>query len=76
MIEWIVVAIVVKLIPSFFINKITLCSKSNISNTNKSYKAMDYLVISFISNNPIAICMHTHVSFKNLIIKTKVFTLA
>jgi hypothetical protein len=76
MIECIVVAIVVKLMPSFSTNAITLGSKSNISNTNKSYKAMDYLVILFISNNPITICMNTHVSFKNLIIKTKVSTLA
>jgi hypothetical protein len=33
---------------------------------------MDYLIISFISNNPIVICMGTQVLFKKLITKAKV----
>ncbi len=37
---------------------------------------MDWLVILFTSNNPIMISMGTHVSFKKLITKTKLSTLA
>jgi hypothetical protein len=74
MIKYKVVAIVVKLVPSSFTNVMTECNKPNLSNKDWSCVTMDYLVVLFISNNPIVICMGAHVSFKKLITITKVFT--
>lgn len=68
MMEYKVATIVIKLVPSSFINAITQCNKSNLC------IAMDYLVTSFTSNNLTIICMGTQMSFTNLITKIKMST--
>jgi hypothetical protein len=75
MIECRIVAMVVKLMPLSFTNKIIQCSKPNLFNKYQSCITMDSSIVLFASNNPTIIWMGIQVSFKKLIIKAKVFTL-
>jgi hypothetical protein len=76
MMEYKVLAIAIKLVPSSFTNVITQCYKPNFSNKYWSCIIMNYLIASFSSNNLTIICMDTQMSFKILIIKVKMFTLS